>query len=145
MTDKNSIPELDVFSGDVGVWEAVVEARIQPGAAPMVSRGLATNRLAHDGRWLLTDFQNETGFTGTGIYGFDVAKKKYTGVWVDSVRTAIVVMLGTYDPTLKTMTMVGEQTRADGSKMSWREVTELVDADTKIFRSFTCDAGGAEF
>jgi hypothetical protein len=138
-------PELEIFKKDVGTWEATVEVRLQPGATPMVSRGVSTSRLAHGGRWLLTDFENETGFSGHGIYGFDPVKKTYSGVWVDSLRTSLTVMEGTWDAPSRTMTFRGEQKRPDGSTVAWREVTESIDPDHQIFRSFMPGPGGAEF
>jgi hypothetical protein len=128
--------ELEVFQKDVGTWDATVEVRVSPGAEPMVSKGVSTSRLAFGGRWLITDFENETGFGGHGVYGWDPGKQRYTGVWVDPMRTSLTVMEGTYDAEARKMTMHGELKRADGSTLAWREVTETVDADTQVFRSF---------
>jgi hypothetical protein len=146
MTDPRALPaELAVFEKDAGVWDATVEIRISPGAEPLVSKGVSTNRLAYGGRWLITDFENETGFGGHGVYGFDVVKKKYTGVWVDPSRTTLAVMDGVYDAATRTMTMTGEMKKPNGETLAWRETTERVDADTQIFRSFVPGPDGVAF
>jgi hypothetical protein len=111
----------------------------------MTSKGVSKSHLAYGGLWLITDFENETGFGGHGVYGFDVGKQKYTGVWVDPMRTSLTVMEGTYDAAMRTMTMKGETKKPDGSALAWREVTETVDPDTQIFRSFMAGPNGAEF
>jgi hypothetical protein len=133
MTTASTLPE-SVLEKDVGTWDAEVEVRVDPNAPPVVSRGVSRNRLSF-GKWLITDFENETGFGGHGIYGFDVAKQKYTGVWVDPMRTALTVMEGTWDAAARTMTMRGSITKPDGSTFAWRETTESIDDDTRVFRS----------
>ena len=105
-----------LLKSDVGTWDADIEINTVPGTPPQGSRGVAQNRLACGGLWLITDFVNETtGFEGHAIYGYDPAKGKYVGTWVDPMRTFIAVSEGTYDPVTKTMTMVFETTgpRAD--------------------------------
>jgi hypothetical protein len=139
-------PEHEVFQKDVGTWDATIETRMAPGAPPSVSHGVMTSQLACNGRWLIAQFRNETsGFEGHGIYGFDASKGTYTAVWVDPLRTFLAPMEGTYDPAKKTMTFVGEARKPDGSALRWREVTETVDPDTQIFRSFMPLPSGGEF
>jgi len=145
MAEPNLPPELEVFRKDVGTWDAEIEITLQPGAPPLASKGVSENRLRHGDRWLIVDFENETGFGGHGIYGFDAQKKKYTGVWVDPTRTSLAVMEGEWDASSKTMTMRGELTRHDGGKIAWRETTQTIDANTQVFRSYVPGPDGKEF
>lgn len=132
-----------LFAKDVGIWDAEVEVRPQPGAPPQHSRGVSVNRLV-GGRWLIADFKNETsGFEGHGIYGWDAAKQKFVSTWVDSMRSSLVVAEGTWDPGSRTMTYRGELTMGD-KKLSWREETQSLDADTQLFRSFVTLPNGGE-
>lgn len=139
------MPELDVFQKDVGTWDAEVQTRPAPGAPVQVSRGVATNRLRCGGRWLICEFQNETGFEGHGVYGFDPARGKYTGIWVDPMRTFLALLEGTWDPATKTMTLFGEAQRPDGQPMRWRETTQTLDPDTQVFRFLLPMPDGSEF
>jgi hypothetical protein len=67
----------------------------------------------------------------------------YTGVWVDPMRSSLIVMSGIWDAATKTMTMRGTMQRPDGATQPWRETTQLVDAQTQVFRTFMAGPGGA--
>jgi len=59
------------------------------GGPPEVSTGVETNTLV-GGLWLVSDFQGRWGsqpFHGHGTFGYDTSKKKYVGIWVDSMST----------------------------------------------------------
>jgi hypothetical protein len=133
-----------LFEKDVGTWDAVVEIRLAPGAQVQQSKGTAVSRRISGGRWLVTDFRNETGFEGHGVYGWDPAKGKYTGVWVDDMRSFIAVSEGTYDHEKRTMTFMTEAA-INGGQMRWRETTETLDRQTQIHRSFMPGPDGNEF
>jgi hypothetical protein len=138
-------PELKVFEKDVGTWDAEVAFFAAPGAPPHLSRGVAESRLIAGGRWLVTDFKNATtGFEGHGVFGWDQARGRYTGVWVDPARTSLVVADGAWDEAKRAMTFSAEAQFGD-KKVRWREVTETKDADTQIFRSLFPLPGGGEF
>ncbi len=145
-TQPQPLPtELAVFQKDVGTWNAEVEFRPAPGAPADVSRGVALSRLIAGGKWLVTDFKNEsTGFEGHGVYGWDAARKVYTGVWVDNMRSSLIVSDGVWDAGKRTMTF-SSKARFGDQEMSWREVTESKDADTQIFRTLFPLPGGGEF
>jgi hypothetical protein len=138
--------EHELLKSDVGTWDASIEVNVVPGTPPQGSRGVARNRLACGGMWLITDFLNETtGFEGHGIYGWDPAKGKYVGTWIDPMRTFIAVSEGTYDPATRTMTMWFETAGPQGKPMKWREVTERKDADTRVWRSIMSSPDSKEF
>jgi hypothetical protein len=124
--------EAAVFADDVGTWDAEVVIRLAPGAPEQRSTGVATQRLV--GTWLVMDFKNETGFEGHGIYGWDVMRKAYVGTWVDELRQFLPLMEGAWDAAARTMTFHASATMPDGRVLAWREVTERLDADTRLFR-----------
>jgi hypothetical protein len=133
-----------LFQKDLGTWDADIVVRPQPGAEPQLSKGVSVNRLV-GGKWLVADFKNETtGFEGHGVYGWDAYKKKYVGTWVDPMRSGMVIAEGTWDSAAKTMTYWGEII-VNERTIRWREVTEKVDDQTQIFRSFMPIPGGDEF
>jgi hypothetical protein len=138
-------PEHEVFKKDIGTWDATIEVHTGPGMPPMVSAGVATNRLACGGLWLVTEFINHTtGFEGHGVYGFDPAKGKYVGTWVDPTRTFLAVGEGTWDAAARSMTFWTETTGPHGKPMRWRETTETRDPDTLVWRSFMPGPDGGE-
>jgi hypothetical protein len=136
----------ELLKEDVGTWDADILVNVVPGTPPQGSKGVAHNRLACGGLWLITEFMNETtGFEGHGIYGYDQAKGKFVGTWVDPMRTFIAVAEGAYDAAAKTMTMRFETTGPQGKPLKWHEITERKDNDTRIWRSIMSGPGGQEF
>jgi hypothetical protein len=128
----------DIFEKDVGTWDAEVVVHVGPGA-PSRSTGVMTGRRISGGRWLVTDFINETsGFQGHGVYGWDATQGTYVGTWVDDMRSTLTVMKGEWDAATRTMTYRGQLPNG----VAWRETSTLVDADTQVFRSFFPAPGG---
>jgi hypothetical protein len=97
------------------------------------SRGKVTYKMELGGFWLAGTVQSELfgqKFTGKSLESYNLAKKKYVSVWVDSMSTAPVVMEGTYDKEKKTMTMAGEGPGMDGKPTKYRSVSKMPDRDT---------------
>ena len=93
----------------------------------------------------MAEFSNHTtGFEGHGLYGYDPAKGKYVGTWVDPMRTFMAVGEGSWDAATRTMTYWTEATGPGGKPMRWRETTETKDPDTQVWRSFMPGPGGSE-
>jgi hypothetical protein len=136
--------ECAVFEKDVGTWDAVIKVFGAPGQVVNETKGVANNHLIAAGRWLVMDFKGDGGFEGHGIYGFDPARGKYVGTWVDTMRTALAQLEGTWDADKRTMTFVGEMKTADGRTVRWREVTEHVDDRTQVYRSIVPTPDGKE-
>jgi hypothetical protein len=124
-----------------GAWDATIKA------GPDESKGTVTYKMELGGLWLASDFQGEFGgmkFTGRGLDGYDPAKKKYVGVWVDSWSTAPLVLEGTYDKEGKVLTMTGEGPGPDGNPMKYKATTEHKDKDTIEWTMFMNGPDGKE-
>ena len=84
---------------DVGTWDATVEMFMAPGAPPEVSKGTEIVTMM-GGFWQLTEFKSEMmgqPFEGRGATGYDPAKKKYVGTWVDTMTPGYYTVEGTYE------------------------------------------------
>ena len=132
-----------VLEMDVGEWDAEVEVRPGPDAAPLRQTGLASNRLVA-GKWLVVDYRADSGFEGHGIYGWDEAKGKYTGAWVDSMQTCIARSEGTWDADARTMSYVTEATHR-GRIIRYRELRQFLDDGTRLYRNLVPLPDGGEF
>ncbi len=138
--------EHQVFQKDVGVWDADIQINPAPGAPPIPSKGVSRNRIGCGGLWLISEFHNETtGFEGHGIFGYDPAKGKYVGTWIDPMRTFLTFYEGSYDAASRTMTMWAEADGPQGKRLRWRETTETRNPDTQVWRQFMAGPGGQEF
>jgi hypothetical protein len=123
-------PEHEFLRKLEGTWDATVKF------GEGESKGTMTYRMEMSGLWLVGDFQGSffgQKFEGRGLDSYDVNKKKYVGVWVDSMTTAPMLSEGTYDKDKKTMTMTGEGPGMDGKLMKMKMVTEYKDNDNIVF------------
>ncbi|MEE9391743.1 MAG: DUF1579 family protein [Planctomycetota bacterium] len=90
----------------VGNWEGTLTS-FMPGA-PSEPVAAKETVVAVGGFWTQSRFECEFGgvpYVGTGCVGYDPAKKKYLGTWIDSMSTALAIMEGDYDPKTKLHTM----------------------------------------
>jgi hypothetical protein len=131
-------PEHKGLSSEVGTWDAVVKSFMgQPGAEPMVSKGVEVNIMMSGGLWLLSKFEGDFGgqpFEGRGQFGYDPLQKKYVGTWIDSYTPSLSVLEGNYDPATKTMTYVGDGVDPrTKSKFTQKMVTITKDERTRVF------------
>jgi len=141
-------PEHEHLKKSVGVWDATVEMAEAPGKPPAVSKGTETNALLGGGLWLVTDFKSEMmgqPFEGHGVAGYDPAKKKYVGTWVDSWTTTLGISEGTFDPATKKETAVMEAPDQTGKMITMKMETEWKDDDTRVFTMWSPGPDGKDF
>jgi hypothetical protein len=138
-------PEHQILKQDEGTWDATVEMLAGPPGAPAsTSKGVETNKLTGGGLWLVTDFKSEMmgqPFEGHGVTGWDPAKKKFVGTWVDSMTTTLTTMESTYDPAAKRITGWMEAPDETGKPTRTKLVTEYKDADTRVFTMYMVNDG----
>jgi Protein of unknown function (DUF1579) len=143
--------EHEVLATEEGTWDATVKAYPNgPESEPMVSKGVEVNTVLTGGLWISSAFQGDFGgmkFEGRGQFGFDPAKKKYVGTWIDSMSPSLTILEGTYDAKIKTMTYTGDGIcPIDGSKLMQRMVTTTKGDGSREFALFITGAptGGKE-
>ena len=130
-----------------GSWEALIKTPGEPGKGAMEFKGSETCKLSHNGLWLIEDFKADLGgqpFTGHGVYGYDPAKKKYVGVWVDSMQDFLGQNEGQFDSSGKVWTMTMDSKDPSGKAMKIKMVTEFKDKDHHTFTMSAPGEGGKE-
>ncbi len=123
-------PEHAMFKECEGAWDANVKSKAGE------SKGSANYKVDLNGLWLLEHFKGEFGgktFEGRGATSYDATKKKYVGIWIDSMSSTPLISEGTYDKASKTMTMHGMMSMHDGKSVKVIMTTVHKDADTKTF------------
>lgn len=134
-------PEHEHLKELEGTWDAVMDMGGQK------SKATATYKSICSGMWLQSDFQGDLGgtkFQGHGLDGYDANKKKYVGVWVDSMSSAPMHFEGNYDPKTKLLVMTGEVAGPDGKPQKFKNTTEHKDKDHFIFKMHMVDAEGKD-
>lgn len=129
-------PEHEMLKKFEGKWDTTMKM------AGTESKGVCTYKMDLGGLWLTSTFEGEvfgSKFTGKGYDSYDANKKKYVGVWIDSMSTSPLNMEGTYDKETKKLTMAGEGTGEGGKKVKHKTVTEWKDEDTVNFAMYMDD------
>jgi Protein of unknown function (DUF1579) len=120
-------PEHKLLKNREGTWDTTMKA----GDAEY--KGAVTYKMELGGLWLVGSLESDLGgpkFYGKSLDTYDAGKKKYVGVWFDSMSTTPMTLEGTYDPGKKTLTMVGQGPGPDGKVTTWRSVSLMPDNDT---------------
>lgn len=130
-------PQHEVLKAWVGTWDATVKA------GPVENKATAVYKMELGGLWQTGTFEGDYGgtkFSGRALNGYDPARKKYVGVWVDSMNTAPMVMEGDYDARTKTLTMTATHPGPDGKPARFKSVSTFPDPDTIDFGMYLNDA-----
>jgi hypothetical protein len=138
--------EHKALAARAGTWDAVIEMVGEDGKV-QTTKGVSEMKVACGGLWLIDDFTADMmgmKFEGHGSTGYDPAKGKYVGTWIDSWSTGVMAMEGTYDAAKKQLTMIGTGTGPDGKPMKHRMVTTDKDANTSVFEMYGDMGDGKE-
>lgn len=138
--DQATAAAIAVLAADVGTFDTELVIRPYPGADPVRTVGVATNKLV-GGRWLVSDQATNSGFEGHGVYGWDPAAGTFVSAWVDAMGGGIARGTGTWDAGAATMTYdvavdFGSQT------VHYREITERHADGSRTYRNVTATPGG---
>ncbi len=140
---KRFEPFAGTFKADVKLWMGSGD--------PVVSAGVMTNTLILGGRFLQQVYKGdpESGpfpdFEGRGFWGFNKAKNKYEGFWIDTASTQMQTEVGDVDDTGRVWTMVGEMIDPTGNTIKKRSVITVEDNDHQKIEMFFSGPDGNEF
>jgi hypothetical protein len=122
-----------------GKWKVTIKEGPTAGQT-----GTSDFKVVCNGMWLASDFKMDDGsFSGQGLDSYDVAKKKYVSVWVDSMGGPPLVFEGDWTEPGKTMVQTAKGTGPDGSPVEFKSVTKYPSDKTMNFELYM-KAGGAE-
>lgn len=124
----------------VGTWDVVNTMWMEPGGEPMVSTGVAVNRMIMDGRYLEGEYEGEwegEKFTGKGLTCYDNMTGKYINVWGDSMSTGLMTSEGQCTQDGKVFNFECEMNLGEmGGIQKCREVITIVSPDKYTFEWF---------
>ena len=131
-----------------GEWTADVSAWMAPGAPPEKSTATVVNKMILGGRYqqnTYTGTMMNMPFEGTGMVGYDNAKKMFVSTWVDNMGTGIIYMEGPWDNGTKTVNMKGKQTDPiTGKETGIRESFKIIDDNNQLMEMYST-VNGNEF
>lgn len=133
-------PDHQRLARQVGVWDAALEYLDFNTGRPARSKGTSVRKQPLGPLWLVDSFQAEVmgmPFKGMGTTGYDPAKKKLVGTWVDSMTPSLLVVEGSWDAAGKVMTLSGTGVGQDGEPARTTLRTTVKHDDEHVFEMFT--------
>lgn len=135
-------PEHKQLAKLAGEWDAKLTCNFPGTEGPIETSGTQSSKMDLDGFFLIADFKSEffgKPFQGHGITGYDPFKKKYTGVWIDSMGPGIYLTQGEFTKDGKTYNETMTGPGPDGEPIKFRSVIKIKDDDHMTFTMFTID------
>ncbi len=129
-------PEHAVLKKMEGTWDTTMKM------GPQEDKGTAVYKMDLGGLWLTSTFESTMGgakFSGRGFDSYCPTKKKYVGVWLDSMSVNPMTIEGDYDAAKKTMTTIGMAPGPDGKMHKHKMVTVMPDDNTMNFSMYMGD------
>ena len=129
-----------------GKWKTTVKSWFAPGE-PTVSTGTSVSKMIMGGRYLEQNFKGTMmgeAFEGYGLTGYDNQKGQFWSTWIDNMSTGVMLSEGTLDESGKTLTQTGKGLAPDGSALTFRMVTQVVDDKSHVFTMYTTMGDGKE-
>jgi hypothetical protein len=120
-------PEHKLLEKREGTWTTTLKA------GGMEAKGVMTFKMELGGLWLVGSLESDLAgqkFHGRSLDSYDARKKKYVGVWFDSMSTTPLTMEGNFDKEGKTLTMLGDGIGMDGKPAKWKSVSRMPNDDT---------------
>src|SRR5262245_13935796 len=93
-------PEHEKLKQMAGMWEGQIKASFEPGKPAQEGKGEYTSKLDLGGFFLMGEVKSHLAgmpFQGRALTGYDPFKKRYVGVWVDSMSPGIYTTEGSFD------------------------------------------------
>lgn len=117
----------------VGEWSTESTGQMGPGQPPMELVGTISSRMVGD-FWVINEMKADIGGTpmvGLQTIGYDKAKKKYIGTWVDSIMGHLWRYEGNVDATGKILTLEAEGPTfvTEGAVTMYQDIYEFKSPD----------------
>ena len=129
-----------------GTWESASDCTMAPGQTPMKTTATSTNRMIGE-FWLVNEIKSTGGgakVTAFQTIGYDPAKKKYFGTWVDSMFGHMWHYEGTVseDKTTLTLEADGPNFMTGKGTTKFRDVYRFETADHIVASAFVMGEDG---
>lgn len=130
----------------VGNWVTESKGTMGPDQPPMECAGTITSRMLGD-FWVVNEMAGDVmgaQMQGIQTIGYDSAKKKYIGTWVDSMAGHMWKYEGTVDKTGKILTLEadGPNFMDTGKMTKFQDIFEFKTADEIVMSSKMLDQDG---
>jgi len=145
-TGHNILPLLS------GSWNYSASFWTDSKVEPQKTMGTVTNEMIMEGRFLSSDALGTLSVGGStvdakshGLLGYDMVKKAYTSVWVDTLNSGMMIGSGQYDEKNKTIKEKGKFTDPlDGAEKGFRSELHFTSPESYKRTIFAINKSGKE-
>lgn len=142
-------PEHKRLDQMAGSWETLTRYWPASGSELVEAKGTSQRKWILDGRFLMEELEGgdlALPFRGVGLFGYDAFEQKHTSAWVDTMSTAILTNIGTYDKTNDVVNFTGQYKDPwTGTKKKERGVTRFLGQNKHALEIYVTEPDGKEF
>jgi hypothetical protein len=132
----------------VGTFVTKSRLWMSPDGPPSEGIGVSENRLVLGGRYLEQNYRATMmgmPFEGIGYTGYDNARKKYVGTWMDTAGTGIMNSVGIGKPSDRDIAFAATSfDPRSGAEIAFRCVVRVQDQDHHTFEMWARGPAGKE-
>ncbi|WP_374174429.1 DUF1579 domain-containing protein [Flavobacterium tructae] len=134
-----------LMADEVGTWNCDMTFWSEPNGKPEKATSTANVKMILGGRYQESNYQGTMmgqAFEGKSTLAYNNASKEYTTTFIDNMGTGMLVAMGKYDESTKSMELKGDMINpVNGKKTPYREIYTIVDAKTRKMEMFDVKNG----
>ncbi|CAI2765988.1 DUF1579 domain-containing protein [Flavobacterium collinsii] len=134
-----------LMADEVGTWNCDMTFWTEPNGKPEKATSTANVKMILGGRYQESNYQGTMmgqAFEGKSTLAYNNASKEYTTTFIDNMGTGMLVAMGKYDESTKSMELKGDMVNpVNGKKTPYREIYTIVDAKTRKMEMFDVKNG----
>jgi len=134
-----------MMADEVGTWNCDMTFWSEANGKPEKATSIAVIRMILGGRYQEADYKGTMmgqPFEGKSTLAYNNASEEYTTTFIDNMGTGMMVAMGRYDESKKSMELKGEMVNpVNGKKTPYREVYTIVDPKTRKMEMYDVKNG----
>ncbi|HEY1196601.1 DUF1579 domain-containing protein [Flavobacterium sp.] len=134
-----------MMADEVGTWNCDMTFWSEANGKPEKATSTAVIRMILGGRYQEADYKGTMmgqPFEGKSTLAYNNASEEYTTTFIDNMGTGMMVAMGKYDESKKSMELKGEMVNpVNGKKTPYREVYTIVDPKTRKMEMYDTKDG----
>lgn len=134
-----------MMADEVGTWNCDMTFWSEANGKPEKATSVAVIRMILGGRYQESDYKGTMmgqPFEGKSTLAYNNTSEEYTTTFIDNMGTGMMVAMGKYDESKKSMEFKGEMVNpVNGKKTPYREVYTIVDPKTRKMEMYDVKNG----
>jgi hypothetical protein len=134
-----------MLADETGTWNCDMTFWEEPNGKPSTATSTANIKMILGGRYQEATYNGTMmgqPFEGKSTLAYNNASKEFTTTFIDNMGTGMMVAIGKYDETSKSMNLKGEMVSPlNGKKTPYREVYTSIDANTRKMEMYDTKNG----